>query len=197
MLLASKNTLSSKFALYDKNCGYSSLIFKYSCGEKIIEACWSISIFDNLWFSVARSIIVLTVCVGIPFKAIASSKSIVSFWYRFLRCLSISSFKVLKTIVKMFKNYKPLRFFTSIAIVVFILGILVGIPVLTEFFETHYITKIPSAILATGLVILSVIIGQCGVILDTVVKQNRENYELNMLRYKQLEDLKKEQKRYD
>ena len=97
----------------------------------------------------------------------------------------------------MFKNYKPLRFFTSIAIVVFILGILVGIPVLTEFFETHYITKIPSAILATGLVILSVIIGQCGVILDTVVKQNRENYELNMLRYKQLEDLKKEQKRYD
>ena len=106
-------------------------------------------------------------------------------------------FKVLKTIVKMFKNYKPLRFFTSIAIVVFILGILVGIPVLTEFFETHYITKIPSAILATGLVILSVIIGQCGVILDTVVKQNRENYQLNMLRYKQLEDLKKEQKRYD
>lgn len=96
--------------------------------------------------------------------------------------------KVIKTIVKMFKNYKPLQFFTLIAIIVFLLGIIVGIPVLLEFFKTHYITKIPSAVLATGLVILSVIIGQCGVILDTVVKINRENYELNLLRYKQLEE---------
>lgn len=99
--------------------------------------------------------------------------------------------KVIKTIIKMFKNYKPLQFFTLIAVIVFILGLAVGIPVLAEFIKTHYITKMPSAILATGLVTLSVIIGQCGVILDTVVKQNRENYELNLLRYKQMEDLKK------
>lgn len=98
--------------------------------------------------------------------------------------------KVVKTIIKMFKNYKPLQFFTIIAIIIFLLGLLVGIPVLIEFFKTHYISKMPSAILATGLVTLSVIIGQCGVILDTVVKQNRENYELNLLRYKQVEDLK-------
>lgn len=98
--------------------------------------------------------------------------------------------KVVKTIIKMFKNYKPLQFFTIIATIIFLLGLLVGIPVLIEFFKTHYISKMPSAILATGLVTLSVIIGQCGVILDTVVKQNRENYELNLLRYKQVEDLK-------
>ena len=98
--------------------------------------------------------------------------------------------KVIKTIIKMFKNYKPLQFFTLIAVIVFILGLIAGIPVLVEFFKTHYITKMPSAVLATGLVTLSVIIGQCGVILDTVVKQNRENYELNLLRYKQIEDLK-------
>lgn len=100
--------------------------------------------------------------------------------------------KVIKTIIKMFKNYKPLQFFTLIALVIFILGLIVGIPVIVEFFKTQYITKVPSAVLATGLVILSVIIGQCGVILDTVVKQNRENYELNLLRYKQIEDLKKQ-----
>ena len=95
--------------------------------------------------------------------------------------------KVLKTIIKMYKNYKPLRFFTIIALIIFILGILAGIPVLIEFYKTNFITKIPSAILATGLVTLSVIIGQCGVILDTIVKQNRENYELNLLRYNQEE----------
>ena len=98
--------------------------------------------------------------------------------------------KVVKTIINMFKNYKPLPFFTIIAVIIFILGLLVGMPVVVEFIKTSYITKVPSAVLATGLMILSVIIGQCGVILHTVVKQHKENYEFNLLRYQQLEDLK-------
>ena len=100
--------------------------------------------------------------------------------------------KVLKTIFKMYKDYKPLRFFSYIAIILFLIGLIVGLPVIVEFFKTRYITKIPSAILATGLVTLSVIIGQCGVILDTVVRLNRENYQLSLLKYKQYEDLKKD-----
>lgn len=99
--------------------------------------------------------------------------------------------KVVKTIVNMFKNYKPLQFFTLIAVILFIIALIIGIPVIVEFIKTRYITKVPSAILATGIVILSVIIGQCGVILHTVVKNHKENYELNLLRYKQLEELKK------
>lgn len=98
--------------------------------------------------------------------------------------------KVVKTIIKMYKDYKPLKFFTAIAIIIFILGLIIGMPVIMEFFKTQYITKVPSAILATGLVILSVIIGQCGVILDTVVKINKANYQLSLLQYKQNEDLK-------
>ena len=39
--------------------------------------------------------------------------------------------------------------------------------------------------------IFAIIIAQCGVVLDTVVKQHRENYELNLLRYAQIEELKK------
>ncbi len=97
--------------------------------------------------------------------------------------------KVVKTIIKMYKNYKPLKFFTYIAIIIFLLGLLVGMPVIVEFFKTNYITKVPSAILATGLVILAVIVGQCGVILDTVVKINKENYQLNLLKYEQMERL--------
>ena len=100
--------------------------------------------------------------------------------------------KVLKTIFKMYKDYKPLRFFSYIAIILFLIGLIVGLPVIIEFFKTKYITKVPSAILATGLVTLSVIIGQCGVILDTVVRLNRENYQLSLLKYKQYEDLKKD-----
>ena len=100
--------------------------------------------------------------------------------------------KVLKTIFKMYKDYKPLRFFSYIAIILFLIGLIVGLPVIIEFFKTKYITKVPSAILATGLVTLSVIIAQCGVILDTVVRLNRENYQLSLLKYKQYEDLKKD-----
>lgn len=99
--------------------------------------------------------------------------------------------KVIKTIINMFKNYKPLPFFTIISIILMLFGIMIGTPVIVEFIKTHYITKVPSAILATGIMILSVIIGQCGVILHTVVKNHKELYELNLLRYQQIENLKK------
>ena len=59
--------------------------------------------------------------------------------------------------------------------------------IIIEFIKTLYITKIPSAILATGLISLSAISLQCGIILDTITRQHRENYELNLLRYEQIE----------
>ena len=99
--------------------------------------------------------------------------------------------KVVKTIARMFKDYKPFRFFGVIALIFFILGLVAGIPVLAEFFKTHYITKVPSAILATGFMGLAAVAFQCAIILDTITRQHRENYELNLLRYEQIENLKK------
>lgn len=91
--------------------------------------------------------------------------------------------KVIKTIIKMYKDFKPRKFFWSIGIIIMLLGIIIGIPVILEFVKYRYIFKIPSAILATGLEILAMIILQCGVILDTIVKQHREDYELNLINY--------------
>ena len=99
-------------------------------------------------------------------------------------------FKVIKTIVKMYKDFMPRHFFWIIALIIAVIGLLVGIPVFIEFFSTGYITKVPSAILATGIMIFALVIAQCGVILDTVVKQHREKYELELLRYTQIEELK-------
>lgn len=95
--------------------------------------------------------------------------------------------KVIKEIIRLFKDYKPLKFFMIIALILFIFGLIVGLPVIIEFIKTKYITKVPSAILATGLILLAVIFGQCGIILDTYVKRNKESYRLNILRYTQLE----------
>lgn len=103
--------------------------------------------------------------------------------------------KVVKTIIKMFKDFKPRKFYYFISLIFIILGLIVGIPVIVEFLKTNYIAKVPSAILATGLIILSIIIAQCGTILDTVTKQHREKYELELLRYSQIEELSKSNKK--
>ncbi len=99
--------------------------------------------------------------------------------------------KVVKTIARMFKDYKPFRFFGIIALILFIIGLAIGIPVLIEFFKTAYITKVPSAILATGFMGLAAVSLQCGIVLDTITRQHKEDYELNLLRYEQMENLKK------
>ncbi len=93
--------------------------------------------------------------------------------------------KVVGTIIKMFKNYKPLKFFNIFAFIFFALSLAVGIPVIVEFVQTQYVSKVPSAVLATGLMMLAVVSEQCGIILQTIVKQNKEHYELNLLRYNQ------------
>lgn len=86
-------------------------------------------------------------------------------------------FKVLKTIVKMFKNYKPLEFFSLIAAVLFVVGMVFFIPVLVHFLEVGTVEKIPTLIVS-GFVILTVII--CwfsGIILSTLVNQHKRDFE--------------------
>ncbi|MGQ7461460.1 glycosyltransferase family 2 protein [Streptococcus suis] len=89
-------------------------------------------------------------------------------------------FKVLRMIFNLFKDYKPLIFFTLLTIIFFILGLIAGIPVIGEFAETGLIEKLPSAVLATGLMILSALSFVAGFILDTVVRQQRMQYELKV-----------------
>lgn len=91
--------------------------------------------------------------------------------------------RVLKTIFWVFKDYKPLAFFTLLSMVFFILSLIVGISVITEFIDTSFITKIPSAILSVGLMLVAILFLFSGFILDTIVKQHRESYELNLIRW--------------
>lgn len=106
----------------------------------------------------------------------------------------LDGIKVVKTIGTMFKDYKPLKFFSIMALILLILGLIIGIPVIVEFAKTQYVSKVPSAILATGFVMLAFVVEQCGIILHTTVKKNRELYELNLLRYQQIESLTKKLK---
>jgi glycosyltransferase involved in cell wall biosynthesis len=91
-------------------------------------------------------------------------------------------YKVLKTIFTLFKDYKPLVFFVIWASIFFLLGLLAGIPVILEFIRTGFIAKFPSAILAVGLILLSINSLTCGLILDTVASNSRKQFELELHR---------------
>lgn len=92
--------------------------------------------------------------------------------------------RVLKTVFWIFKDYKPLTFFSVIALILFILGLVVGIPVVTEFFSSGRIAKMPSAILAVGLMVLATNALTCGFVLDTIVRNHRDEYELIQNEYR-------------
>lgn len=90
--------------------------------------------------------------------------------------------KVLRMIFTLFKDYKPMLFFSVWAALFLVLGLAVGTPVIMEYVQTSFISKVPSAILAVGFVLLAMLSLACGLILDTVAGTHRKNYELHLNR---------------
>lgn len=87
-------------------------------------------------------------------------------------------FRVLLTIFDMFKNYKPLLFFGLISLFVFFVSLIIGVPVIYEFNQTHYVSKVPSAILASSLMIIVILLMELGIILDYQANIDKKNHEL-------------------
>jgi len=87
-------------------------------------------------------------------------------------------FRVLKTIFNIFKDYRPLLFFSVLSVIFFFGGALLGIDPVLEFIEFRYVYKVPSAILATGLMIFSLLFFAIGLILDTIVRYEKFNFEM-------------------
>ena len=88
--------------------------------------------------------------------------------------------KVLLMILSLFKDYRPLALFSWLALLFCVLGLVAGIPVIVEFASTGLVPRLPSALLAVALVFVGVISFSCGLILDTVVKGTRKQYELQV-----------------
>lgn len=90
--------------------------------------------------------------------------------------------RVLMAIGSLFKDYLPFKFFSLVAAVFVALGLAAGIPVVAEFTQTGYVSKVPSAILAVGLVFCGALAFSTGCILDTVAKATRKRWELDVYR---------------
>ena len=90
--------------------------------------------------------------------------------------------RVLKMIGSLFKDYKPLPFFSILAGAALACGLALGVPVCLEFEATGIVRRFPTAIMAVAFCGLSALMLVCGLILDTEVKAARRSWELDCTR---------------
>ena len=82
--------------------------------------------------------------------------------------------RILRTILKLYRSEKPLRFFTAIGAFLALVSIGLAIPVLVVYLETGLVPRLPTAVLSTGLMIVAVLSVSSGLVLDTVTRGRRE-----------------------
>lgn len=88
--------------------------------------------------------------------------------------------KVIVVIFNLIRYYRPFFFFSITALFFAMLSLIIGLPVILEYFETLYVSKVPSAILASGIMIFGLLSFICGIILDAIKRMESEIFELNM-----------------
>ena len=87
-------------------------------------------------------------------------------------------FKVIMTIFKLFRDYKPLIFFSIIAFILLLIAATLFIPVFIEYLTTGLVPRYPTLIVSGFIVVLSMLLWTCGLILEVLVKKHRQLYEL-------------------
>lgn len=92
--------------------------------------------------------------------------------------------RILNTIMSLFRSERPLLFFGWIAGVLVALAVILAMPLVMTYLETHLVPRLPTAIVVIGLVILAALSGTCGLILDTVVRGRREVRRLAYLSFR-------------
>ncbi len=92
-------------------------------------------------------------------------------------------YKVLRLFLDLYRLYKPLSFFSLIAGVFFILGLIVGTFPIIDYLLYQYVYKVPMAIAAVALVIVGVLLFTCGLILDNISKFDKKNFKHALLTF--------------
>ena len=82
--------------------------------------------------------------------------------------------RILKTIVTLYRIERPVLFFGTIGALLVAAAILLSVPLIVTYLNTGLVPRFPTAILATGMVIVAVLCFFAGLILDTVTRGRRE-----------------------
>lgn len=90
--------------------------------------------------------------------------------------------RVLKTIVTLFRDYRPYTFFSFVSIFFLLVSLAFFTPVFLEYFRTGLVPRFPTLVFAGMLLILAVLFWICGIILSVITKKHRQLFELFFIR---------------
>lgn len=98
-------------------------------------------------------------------------------------------FKVLKTILRLYKNYKPIGFFGWLSAILLVASAAMFIPILVGYFKTGLVPNFPTLIVSGFMALAGIVSLFAGLILETLVEQQKQNFEfkLQMIRQKNKE----------
>lgn len=94
--------------------------------------------------------------------------------------------RVLRMIVRMLKDYKPRFFFLSLAAILWMVSLILFTPVFVEYCRTGLVPKFPTLIVSGVAATFGLLFFVCGLVLDTVVQKNREQFEFRLMLLKLL-----------
>ena len=83
-------------------------------------------------------------------------------------------FRILGTMLKLYRSEKPLRFFTAIGIFLALVSVGLAIPIFVTYVQEGIVPRLPTAVLSTGLMIVAILSMSSGLVLDTVTRGRRE-----------------------
>lgn len=86
--------------------------------------------------------------------------------------------KVIKTILRLFRDYRPLVFFSFVSLIMTILSLILFIPVFNEYLETGLVPRYPTLIVSGFIFVTAILTFFCGVILEVVSQKHRQLYEM-------------------
>ena len=85
---------------------------------------------------------------------------------------------ILLTILKLYRDYQPLRFFSMIAALLVVIATIVLIPVLTEYFQTGLVPRYPTLIVCGFVILFAMMMWVCGIVLEVMLAHQRQLREL-------------------
>lgn len=86
--------------------------------------------------------------------------------------------KVIFTIFRLFRDYKPLLFFSCISVVLLAVAAILFVPVFYEYLKTGLVPRYPTLIVSCFIVLLAMLLWSCGLILEVLVKKHRQMFEI-------------------
>lgn len=123
-------------------------------------------------FAVAHNMLIRNVVIPYRDRPIGSESKLNTF---------SDGFKVLSTIGKLFRDYKPLTFFSAISLVLMALAVGFFIPVLVEYIQTGLVPKFPTLIACGFAAIGALQSFFSGLVLDSIRHKNQQDFEMQLI----------------